>query len=244
MNSLLIKLYFIRKIKGLFMRLRLDFIFHPFSGIVLFITYLAKLSKWRAANRNLPFNDFYNGSVKYQERFKLHEFVFENQKLNRPIAYLEFGVADGISLEWWCKKNNDPKSVFYGFDTFTGLPEDFGVIKKADYDRSGVFPPIDDSRITYIAGLFQSTLPSFLKSFSFEDKQIVLHLDADLYSSTLYVMTMLALLLKPGDIIIFDEFGVPLHEFRAFIDFTESYPIKFKPIGAVNNYLQVAFIVE
>ncbi|MBP9123930.1 MAG: class I SAM-dependent methyltransferase [Ignavibacteriaceae bacterium] len=244
MNSLLLKLYFIRKIKGLFMRFRLDFIFGPFSGIVMFISYLAKLSKWRAANKNLPFNDFYNGSVKYQERFKLHDFVFTNQKLNRPIAYLEFGVADGISLEWWVKQNNDPKSVYYGFDTFTGLPEDFGVIKKADYDRSGVFPPIEDDRITYVAGLFQSTLPSFLQTFSFKDKQIVLHMDADLYSSTLYVLTMLALHLKPGDIIIFDEFGVPLHEFRAFTDFTEAYPIKFKPLGAVNNYLQVAFVIE
>lgn len=244
MKSLLLKLYFIRKIKGLFMRFRLDFIFGPFVGAVLFVSYLAKLSKWRAANKNLLFNDFYNGSVKYQERFKLHEFVFQNQKLDRPIAYLEFGVADGISLEWWVKKNKNQNSVYYGFDTFTGLPEDFGVIKKADYDRSGAFPAIDDERITYVAGLFQSTLPSFLKTFTFSDKQLVLHLDADLYSSTLYVLTMLAPSLKPGDVIIFDEFGVPMHEFRAFIDFTESYPIKFKPIGAVNNYLQVAFIIE
>ena len=41
-------------------------------------------------------------------------------------------------------------------------------------------------------------------------------MDADLYSSTLYVLTMLAPYLKAGDIVMFDEFTVPRHEYLAF----------------------------
>ena len=49
--------------------------------------------------------------------------------------------------------------------------------------------------------------------------------------------------LNKGDILFFDEFNVPDHEFFAFRIFTESWYIKTKLIGAVNNYLQTAFMV-
>jgi len=72
----------------------------------------------------------------------------------------------------------------------------------------------------------------------------VIMMDADLYSSTLYVLTSIAPCLKPGDIIFFDQFNVPLHEFRAFNDFTESYYLKFRLIGAANNYYFCAFEMD
>jgi len=50
--------------------------------------------------------------------------------------------------------------------------------------------------------------------------------------------------LKTGDIIFFDEFCVPTHEFLAVKNFTESYYINLKPIGASNNYLFTAFEVK
>ncbi len=69
-------------------------------------------------------------------------------------------------------------------------------------------------------------------------------MDADLYSSTIFVLTQLYPYLQPGDIILFDEFNVPLHEFKAFNEFTKAFYIELKPLGAVNNYLQVAFVVK
>ena len=69
-------------------------------------------------------------------------------------------------------------------------------------------------------------------------------MDADLYSSTLYVLSSLAPYLKSGDIIFFDEFAVPTHEFRAYLDFTESYYIDLELIGAANNYYFAAFRVK
>ena len=41
---------------------------------------------------------------------------------------------------------------------------------------------------------------------------------------------------KSGDIILFDEFNVPNHEYSVFKIFNESFYIDFELIGAVNNY--------
>jgi hypothetical protein len=106
-------------------------------------------------------------------------------------------------------------------------------------------PALDDSRILFIKGLFQETLPKFLQDNHFEkDRRKVIHMDADLFSSTLYTLTSIAPYLNKGDIIFFDEFNVPNHEFRAFKMFTESYYIQTEVLGAVNNFLQVAFIIQ
>jgi hypothetical protein len=72
----------------------------------------------------------------------------------------------------------------------------------------------------------------------------IIHLDADLYTATLFVLMQLFPYLKTGDLIFFDEFSVPTHEFKAFDEFTQACYIKLKPIGAVNNFYQTAFIVE
>jgi len=71
----------------------------------------------------------------------------------------------------------------------------------------------------------------------------IIHLDADLFSSTLFVLTSLAPFLRCGDILFFDEFNVPNHEFLAFKIFTESYYTKVNLLGAMNNYSQVAFMI-
>ena len=46
--------------------------------------------------------------------------------------------------------------------------------------------------------------------------------------------------LRRADILIFDEFGVPTDEFRAFTDFVSAYDVDYTVLGTVNNYLQVA----
>jgi len=162
---------------------------------------------------------------------------------NQPVDYLEFGVASGIAFKWWVEKNNNSGSRFFGFDVFTGLPEDFGVMKKKHYDSSGETPKIQDDRVTFIKGLFQESLPEFLSDYKPQRKKVI-HMDADLYSSTLFVLTKLIPFLEKDDIIIFDEFGVPTHEFRAFIDIVTSYNLKYEFLGAVNNYLQIAIKIK
>lgn len=237
------KLYFIRKTKALFLRFRLHGIFEPFSGFFLNLVYLSRLSKWRRSVPQPAFNDFYSSKVDYGKRTDLYSHVIKSEKLDGAINYLEFGVAGGRSFRWWLENNSDPASRFVGFDTFTGLPEDWFIFKAGDMGHDGNSPAIQDTRGSFEKGLFQETLPAFLQKFPF-DKKLVLHMDADLYTSTYYVLTSIAPKLKPGDIILFDEFGVPTHEFKAFTEFIQSYRINYEVIGAVNNYLQVAVKIK
>jgi len=137
-------------------------------------------------------------------------------------------------------QNANPESRFYGFDTFTGLPEDFGVYKKGAFNNNTEAPQIDDKRVKFYQGLFQQTLPGFLNVLN-NDKRNIIMMDADLYSATLYTLTSLAPFLKTGDIIFFDEFAVPTHEFKAFHDFVQSYYANLELIAAANNYYFTAF---
>jgi O-methyltransferase len=209
---------------------------------------MSKMSKWVNANKQLSFNDFYAGKWDYNKRFGLYEYLNTNFVQEQSINYLEFGVAAGSSFLWWLKKHTNRAShrasQFHGFDTFIGLPEDFGPFKKGAMSTSDKLPDTNnDPRVKFHIGLFQQTLPGFLKTFA-NDKRNVIHLDADIYSATLYAMCNLAPFLKKGDLILFDEFFVPTHEFLAFKNFTESYYLNLKPIAAANNYLFMAFEVQ
>ena len=238
-----IKLFLIRKIKALFFRFKLHIFIKPLEGVLINAVYLSKLSRWIDKTPKGKLNDFYNKKVNYADRFKLHEFVFEEEIQNQSIDYLEFGVASGIAFKWWVEKNNNPASRFFGFDVFTGLPEDFGVMKKQHYDTAGQTPKIQDDRVTFIKGLFQDSLSGFLNDYKPQPKKVI-HMDADLYSSTLFVLIKLIPFLEKDDIIIFDEFGVPTHEFRAFCDIVSSYNLRYEFLGAVNNYLQIAIKIK
>lgn len=236
------KLQAIRFLKTTFIRLRLHVIFGWLSPLLQQMLWMTRLSKWVNENGNIPLNDFPT-KWDYQKRFGLYQHIIEKEGLNAPINYLEFGVANGASFNWWMTQNTNPESKFYGFDTFTGLPEDFGHFKKGTFASGTELPSIKDNRGQFFQGLFQQTLPGFLKNFD-NKKKTVLMLDADLYTATLFTLTSLAPYFKEGDIILFDEFVVPTHEFRAYKDFMDSYYFDMELIGAANNYYFTAFKVK
>ena len=224
------------------MYLRLHKFFNLFSGLFLNLFYLTKLSSWAIKNRKVKYNDF-PSKWDYNKRYKLYEWIIEQEALGTaPVNYLEFGVAQGYSFKWFMKQNTNPQSRFYGFDTFTGLPEDWGPYKKGEFDNGSAPPEIDDSRGRFFQGIFQQTLPGFLPDLD-KSKRNIFMLDADLYSSTLFTLTSIAPYLKKGDIIFFDEFALPTHEFKAFYEFVQSYYIHLELIGAANNYYFTAFKV-
>lgn len=236
------KLNLIRKTKWNFIRFGLHRIFGPFSGAMLNLAYLSKVSKWISVNKNIEFNDFYSPKWDYNKRYKLYEYVLNKKQLSGKIHYMEFGVSGGHSFEWWVNRNTDPDSSFTGFDTFEGLPEDWGGFQKGAMSTNSKLPQVSDIRAEFVRGLFQDSLPGYIKNLDRSCRKVIM-MDADLYTSTLYVLSTLAPYIEKGDIIFFDQFNVPMHEFLAFINFTSSYYLKMQLIGAANNYYFCAFEV-
>jgi O-methyltransferase len=228
-----------RKVKRFFVENRLHRLAEPFTNSLLKLAYLSKLSKW-CADQGVPeWNDRTDPGWRHEKRYDLYAHVMQAESLDQAIDFLEFGVGEGYSFDWWVEHNTNPDSLFVGFDTFTGLPEKWEYLNQGTYSSGGMFPAKSDHRCSFQTGLFQDTLDGFLKTFRGGRKTIV-HMDADLYSSTLFVLSRMAPGLKAGDIVFFDEFGVPTHEFRAFTDVVWAYRLKYKLLGAVNNYMQIA----
>lgn len=236
------KLFLIRYIKIAFVYLRLHVIFNLFSGLFHNLFYLTKFSAWASKSKKVAYNDF-PSKWDYTKRYAFYKWVIDKEFLsNTAVNYLEFGVANGHSFRWFVQQNIHPESRFYGFDTFTGLPEDFGVYKKGVFNTNNQVPDIADTRVKFFQGLFQQTVPSFILELN-NNKRNVVMMDADLYSATLYALTSIAPFLKKGDIVFFDEFAVPTHEFKAFDDFQQAYMINVELIAAANNYYFTAFKV-
>jgi hypothetical protein len=231
-------------IKGLILLCRPHLYLFWLRHLTKTISNTIELSKWISKQeKHNTYNDFYSPLRDYQKRYKLYEYVVDRQGLkNEPFEYLEFGVCQGASFRWWMEHCIHPQSRFFGFDTFEGLPEKWGVFDKGD--MSANIPLLSDNRGKFIKGLFQETLPSFLEQVQLDtNKRKIIHLDADLFSSTLYALTSLAPYLKKGDILLFDEFNVPNHEFSAFKIFCDTYYFKTQLLAAVNNYYQVAMVI-
>ncbi len=224
------------KVKGWLFLFKVHLILYPFSNLLFFLGNISRLSLWISKYKKNGYNTFYDLNFNYDARFNLHEHIISSENIE-TINYLEFGVFDGASFLWWADRIKNVESKFYGFDTFEGLPEDWGAFKSGEM-LSGI-PKTNDVRCEFVKGLFQNTLYNFLRTFD-NSKKLVIHMDADLFSSTLFVLTTLAPFLKKDDIIMFDEFNVPNHEFFAFDIFVKSYYIKYDVLGAVNNFYQTA----
>jgi O-methyltransferase len=156
------------------------------------------------------------------------------------IDYLEFGVHQGHSILYFADQKRSIGSRFFGFDTFTGLPDDWNSdFKRGHFDTGGRLPKTSDVRVRFVPGLFQDTLPKFISEFK-ANNRIVVNIDCDLYSSALYCLTKLDPILPKGTILIFDEFGELLHEFRAANDYLTSYRREAKVICSHDNFYTIA----
>jgi hypothetical protein len=185
-------------------------------------------------------------TVLFANRYELHEYCAKNRGLaERPIDYIEFGVAAGDTLRWWVNWNTHPDSRFHGFDTFTGIPEAWAWFAAGTFSNNARTPDIADPRIVYHVGLFQETLVPFVEQYQ-HPRTVVVHLDADLYSSTLYALANLGPRLQCGDLILFDEAGAVIgitHEFRALADYSSAFQKDFRLVGGAFEYMQLALEV-
>ncbi|MGF0310960.1 TylF/MycF/NovP-related O-methyltransferase [Rhodococcus sp. IEGM1428] len=154
---------------------------------------------------------------------------------------LEFGVASGTTLEIIAEELASRKdiTVVAGFDVFSGLPETWRTgFPKGLFEQESI-PEVPGAQI--VPGLFEDSLPGFLKGH--HEKLAFLHLDADLYSSTVTVLNLVADRLAVGTVIVFDEYfnfpGWRNHEYRAWTEFVARTGTEFDYLGYTADNEQV-----
>ncbi|MGZ3274886.1 MAG: class I SAM-dependent methyltransferase [Caulobacteraceae bacterium] len=176
------------------------------------------------------------------DRFALYSLVSAELIAGRPFDYLEFGVFQGESIRKVAGLNPNPGCRFFGFDSFEGLPQDWNAEKpKGYFDVGGALPQVDDARVSFIKGWFDQTLPPFLADYRPHD-QLWIHIDADLYGSTLCVLTYLNKHIRPGTVIVFDEVEDLMHEFKALCDFQDMSGKTLELHAATQDCRQAAFV--
>jgi len=154
---------------------------------------------------------------------------------------LEFGVGDGASLRHLAKSAARP---CHGFDSFEGLPEDWSGTfeRKGKFGRGGAQPDVP-ANATLHKGWFDATLPAFLAGHAGEAVSF-LHVDCDIYSSTVTVLRGLGERLGPGAVIVFDEyFNYPnwqRHEWKAFQEFVRDNGLSYRYLGFAQKNGHVA----
>lgn len=137
----------------------------------------------------------------------------------QAITYLEFGVYKGESISYFRAKNSHSDSMFVGLDSFEGLPKAWAGNSAGFFTTSGAIPALGDPRVAFIKGYFNETWDN-LHSAILNRINIIVHFDADLYSSTLFALTKMDSL-KQEYIAIFDEFSGD--EVRVLSDYLISY---------------------
>lgn len=115
--------------------------------------------------------------------------------------YMEFGVFRGETLRYIAKKN--PNREVHGFDSFEGLPEAWAHNPVGTFTTHGKLPKVPGN-VRLWKGYFADSLPGWCKKH--DDTIAFLHVDCDLRSSTETVLTELADKIRPGTVILFDDY--------------------------------------
>jgi hypothetical protein len=162
-------------------------------------------------------------------------YIFTKMKYeHKPnTLWLEFGVFKGKSINYISSFTTDK---VYGFDSFEGLPENWvSGLPQGTFNLHGELPKVN-SNVVLIKGWFHETLKGFMKEHK-KKKISLLHLDADLYSSTRYVLDELKFHLDTDCIVIFDELVNYKHylnekgELRAFDELLNENNVEYSWIG-------------
>jgi O-methyltransferase len=179
--------------------------------------------------------------------------VEENKDFLSDKLFLEFGVFQGNSiLEYYSAyRHSSIKPTFFGFDSFEGLPDEkldpHSPWKVGDFDVNGHINPelLNKEGMEIIPGWFNKTLNADTKKKFKRKKAGLVHIDCDIYTSTLEVLEFLVTnnLLVDGTLIVYDDWGAwkqarltedkqyDLAEGRAHKEIAKKYGLKFELVG-------------
>jgi len=153
----------------------------------------------------------------------------------------EFGVASGDATKIFLKMPYiDNCLQWNGFDSFFGLPSEWGDLPKGAFSTDGEPPQISSKLVTWQIGLIEETCEK-IPSLNFLEKNFVIIFDFDLYSATKKAWDVIADHLKPGDIIYFDE-AYEYDEEKIIDEILESKRFDLEVIGYTT--MGIAFIVR
>jgi hypothetical protein len=153
------------------------------------------------------------------------DLCISNIGREKNVTFLEFGVWEGRSMKFFSSHWPNVNSRFIGSDSFEGLPERWATLNEKTFSTGGRTPQISDPRVTFVKGWFQNTFDDAIKLARRQNPnpdEVLIHFDADLYSSTLYLLSRLY---NEFDqyYFIFDEFIG--HESRALLNFQEAFGV-------------------
>ena len=148
------------------------------------------------------------------------------QKVSLSGHVVEFGVYQGLTLK--IISDHFSKQTVWGFDSFEGLPETW--FKKSEVgSRQAQHPPgrfalgqdelqvivnqFAKRKVTLVPGWFNQTIVPWMN----DNPGVVsfLHIDCDLYSSTIDILNLLNDRIVPGTVIVFDEM-YPWNDFKQY----------------------------
>lgn len=138
--------------------------------------------------------------------------------------FAQFGVFKGGTARKIEAAMSGPRKLHL-FDSFEGLPENWTRKKQAGAFRLAPedIPVFDSERVAMHKGWFKDTVPVWAKQR--QEPLAFIHMDADLYSSTVDVLFNIDRLIAAETIILFDEYvmGKTDDEHRALLDWARQF---------------------
>lgn len=151
---------------------------------------------------------------------------------------LEFGVWTGGTLRL-ITEARDGHEV-YGFDTFSGLPQEWIPGFPAGAFALDGLPDVPGAEL--VKGLFSDTLPGFLDDHP--GPVDFLHVDCDLYSSTRTVLQLAGPRLHEGSVVHFDEYynyvGWREHEIKAWEEYVQETGVEYEYVAFCFQHQQAS----
>jgi hypothetical protein len=139
--------------------------------------------------------------------------------------YLEFGVGTGRSaiaaIRAQQRDDADTVRQFFLFDSFKGLPTLRGRDAGSTQFHEGQFAATEDevrekfkahgltdlSRVHFVPGLFDASLPAFDTSRFGGEPAAIVHVDVDLFASARDVLSFVTPHLQQGTLLLFDDWN-------------------------------------
>tara|TARA_B100000519_G_scaffold203428_1_gene226695 strand:+ start:861 stop:1607 length:747 start_codon:yes stop_codon:yes gene_type:complete len=211
----------------------------PLESIIQYLRFALIKSKQLGARKDYHISD---EQIKYVHLMECVNYVRVNSPMGVPQVFFEFGCHSGRTFSAIvnaARYLDMQKAEFYAFDSFEGLPDtkvkEDGIFKTGEFSTSeSDFKKIvkqktnlelDNNHI--VKGFYSESLTKKLQSRM--PKVGMVHIDVDLYSSTMDILEFIKPLMVVGTILIFDDWycfppGLNKGEMRAVKEFTEMNP--------------------